>query len=140
MRIRAAAAALGTAFGFLLAWAGMSDPDAIRAMLLLDDPYLYLVFFAAVATAFGGVRALRRAGMRALLTGERISWTTARPERRHVQGSLVFGVGWALSSSCPGPIAAQLGQGIYWSVFTIAGIAMGIVLYDRRRRGVPSGR
>jgi uncharacterized membrane protein YedE/YeeE len=118
-------------FGFVLAWTQMTDPDVIRRMLLLEDAYLYLVMFSSIGTAFAGVRVLRRLRLRAALTGGPIAWTVAGPERRHVEGSLVFGAGWGLSSSCPGPIAAQLGQGMAWSAATIAGVVIGIVLYGR---------
>ncbi len=134
MALRATAAGLGVVFGFLLAWVGMSDPDAIRRMLLLEQAYLFLVFFSAVAVGLIGAQGVRRARLRAIFSGEPISWTTAKPERRHVAGSAVFGAGWALSSSCPGPVAAQLGQGLYWSVFTIAGIVLGLVLFAQRER------
>ena len=134
-RVRFTAAAFGAVFGFILAWTHMTDPDAIRRMLLLEDAYLYLVMFSAIGTAFLGVRILRRLRLRAVVTGRPIAWTVTRPERRHVEGSLVFGAGWGLSSSCPGPIAAQLGQGMAWSAATIAGVVIGIVLYGRMKRG-----
>jgi uncharacterized membrane protein YedE/YeeE len=47
---------------------------------------------------------------------------------------VVFGTGWAIADACPGPIATQLGQGIWWSVFTIAGLVTGIALYLRSRQ------
>ena len=74
------------------------------------------------------------------MTRERISWTTARPERHHVVGSAIFGVGWGIANTCPGPVAAQLGQGAFWSVLTIAGIFAGIRLreYVAARAGEPS--
>ena len=56
-----------------------------------------------------------------------------RPERRHVVGSLLFGVGWAIADACPGPIATQLGQGVWWSLATIAGLAVGLRLAVRRQ-------
>ena len=31
-------------------------------------------------------------------------------ERRHVVGSVLFGLGWAVADACPGPVLAQLGQ------------------------------
>jgi uncharacterized protein len=67
-----------------------------------------------------------------VFTGEPVAWNRPRPERRHVVGSLVFGTGWAIAGACPGPIATQLGQGILWSLFTIAGLAAGVMLYQRR--------
>ena len=134
--VRATAVGLGIVFGFALAWSGMTNPDVIRRMLLLEDVYLFLVMFSSMAVAFTGVRVLRARRVRALLTGESVSWTNSRPGRRHVFGSVLFGVGWATSLSCPGPIAAQLGQGLLWSLFTIAGLGAGILLYARlQQRG-----
>jgi uncharacterized membrane protein YedE/YeeE len=55
-----------------------------------------------------------------------------RPARRHVVGSVVFGTGWAIADACPGPIAAQVGQGFPWSVFTLVGVGLGVWLALRR--------
>ncbi|MEA2421476.1 MAG: hypothetical protein QOF55_575, partial [Thermoleophilaceae bacterium] len=52
---------------------------------------------------------------------------------RHIVGAAIFGVGWAVADSCPAPIAAQLTQGVLWSLFTIAGIFVGVELFLRRR-------
>lgn len=131
---RATAVVLGIVFGFVLAWSGMTDPDLIRSMLLLEDAYLFLVMFSSMAVAFTGVRILRARRTRAVLTGDPVAWTTGRPARRHVTGSVLFGVGWATSLSCPGPIAAQLGQGLLWSLCTIAGITVGILVHAGRQR------
>jgi uncharacterized membrane protein YedE/YeeE len=136
MRVRVAAVLFGAAFGFLISWGQFSDPDRIRDMLLLSDPYLYLMMFSAIAVAFGGTLLLRRRRARALLTGEPISVERTRPERRHFVGAAIFGVGWAIADSCPAPIAAQLTQGVLWSLFTIAGIFIGVELYLRRRERV----
>jgi uncharacterized membrane protein YedE/YeeE len=131
--VRRAAALVGVAFGFLLSWGQATSPDRIREMLLLEDPYLYLMLGSGVLVASAGVRLLRRARAHALVTGEPVAWETLRPERRHVVGSVLFGTGWAVSDACPGPIAAQLGQGFAWSLFTLAGVVIGIALYLRRQ-------
>jgi uncharacterized protein len=69
--------------------------------------------------------------MRAILTGEPVAWTTQARQGRHVVGSVLFGVGWGVADACPGPIATQVGQGVLWSLFTLAGTVAGIVLYQR---------
>jgi hypothetical protein len=125
---------VGVVFGVTLSWTGMSSPDVIRDALLFRDPYLYLMFASAVITAFVGIRLLRARGARALLTGETIGWSVDRPQPRHIWGSLLFGIGWAISGACPGPIATQIGQGIAWSLFTVAGVVVGISLFLRTRR------
>jgi uncharacterized protein len=129
--MRVAGLVVGLVFGVTLSWTGMSDPDVIRGALLFEHAYLFLFFASAVLTASVGVHLLRR--RRALLTGERIDWQPVPVQRRHIVGSVLFGIGWALADACPGPIATQVGQGIAWSLFTIAGVVAGIWLFLRRQ-------
>ncbi len=108
---KAVSAGFGVVFGFLLSWGQLTDPAVIQEMLRLESAYVFLVMGSGIAVGFTGVRLLRRASFRAVLNGELVSWPTERPQPRHVVGSVLFGLGWALSDACPGPIAAQLGQG-----------------------------
>src|SRR5213593_3054262 len=101
MGLRLAALALGVVTGFVFGWARLTDPDTFHRMLALRSPAVYLLMAGAVATALVGSRLLR--GRRALLTGEPIAWSTTKPSRDHVLGSVVFGVGWAVSAACPVP-------------------------------------
>ena len=129
--MRLAGLLVGLVFGVTLSWTGMSDPDVIRGALLFEESYLFLFFASAVLVATVGVRLLR--GRRALLTRERIDWRSTPVQRRHIAGSVLFGTGWALADACPGPIAAQLGQGVVWSLFTLAGVVAGIWVFLRRQ-------
>ena len=128
---RAVGAAIGIVFGATLSWTGLTSPDVLRHGLLFENSYLYLFFASAVLTSFVGLRLVR--GRRAPLTGQKVAWVTQKVERRHVVGSLVFGLGWGIADACPGPIATQLGQGIWWSVFTLAGVFLGVRIFLRRR-------
>ena len=128
---RVAGALIGVVFGVVLSWSGMTSPEIIREGLLFGDPYLFLFFAGAMFTAFGGLYILRRRAPKALLTGETVQWETVKPERRHVYGSLLFGIGWGVSGACPGPIATQLGQGIAWGIPLTVGLVFGIVLFKR---------
>lgn len=129
--IRLAGLLVGLVFGVTLSWTGMSDPDVIRGALLFEEAYLFLFFASAVLVATVGVHLLRH--RRAVLTGERIGWESQAPQKRHIVGSVLFGTGWALADACPGPIAAQLGQGIAWSLVTVVGVVAGIWLFLRRQ-------
>jgi uncharacterized membrane protein YedE/YeeE len=124
VKLRVSALALGILAGFVFAWARLTDPETFHRMLSLDSPRVYLLMGAAVGVAFAGARILR--GRRALLTGERIEWRGVRPTRSHVIGSALFGVGWALTDACPGPIAAQLGGGRVFALAVAAGIVAGV--------------
>ncbi|MDX6665844.1 MAG: uncharacterized protein QOG68_2050 [Solirubrobacteraceae bacterium] len=129
MATRAAGAAIGVVFGVMLCWTGMASPDVIRGALLFEQSYLFLFMGAAVLTATAGVWLLRRRRVHALLAGEPVHWTPERPGRRHVVGSVLFGLGWGLADACPGPIAAQLGMGIPWAPVIAVGTVIGVAAY-----------
>ena len=129
--MRAAGLAVGLVFGVVLSWSGMTAPDVIRDGLLFKSAYLFLFFGSALATAFVGLRILRARRERALLVDKPVGWKVQPPRRHHIVGGMLFGTGWAIADACPGPIATQLGQGVWWSVFTIAGIGIGVLGYLR---------
>ncbi len=134
MRARVAGLCIGLVFGVVLSWSGMTSPDVIRQALLFERSYLFLFFASSVLVASAGSWALRRLGVRALLTGQRVEWTREAPARRHIVGSLVFGLGWGIADACPGPIATQVGQGIAWGLWTLGGVVIGVILFLRRRQ------
>lgn len=137
--MKAIACLLGVLFGFTLCWTQMSDPDVIRGALTFSSAYLYLFFASAVGVAAAGLQVLRRT--------TRIDWVRERPQRRHVTGAAVFGLGWGVTGACPGPIATLVGQGILWSLPLMAGVVLGVRLFlhqgtgetePARDRGQPS--
>jgi uncharacterized membrane protein YedE/YeeE len=128
-----AGALIGVVFGVMISWSGMASPEVIRGALLFEQSYLFLMFASAVATAWIGLALLRRGGeRRAILTGERLTFSRDRVQRRHVVGSLLFGIGWGVADACPAPIAAQVGQGVGWALFTLVGALGGVWLYLRQ--------
>lgn len=131
---RIAGLIIGIVFGVVLSWSGMSNPNVIRSALLFQDGYLFLFFAAAVGTSTIGLQLVRRYQRRAVLTGGPVGWTQEKPQRRHVVGSLIFGIGWGVAGACPGPIATQIGQGVPWAIFTMTGALGGVYLYLRREQ------
>jgi uncharacterized membrane protein YedE/YeeE len=142
MALRLFALVLGGVTGFTISWARMTDPDTFHRMLSLESPRIYLLMGAAVVVAFTGSRLLR--GRRALLTGDAIAWEPTRPRRGHIVGGALFGVGWGIANTCPGPTAAQLGSGRLLALAVAAGVVGGVAAQPRlarlagRLRGTPS--
>jgi uncharacterized membrane protein YedE/YeeE len=132
MRTQVAGLGIGVVFGVVLSWSGMTSPEVIRSALLFEEAYLFLFFGSAVLVSTAGLAVLRRTGTRAVLTGAPVGWTRERPERRHVLGSLVFGLGWGVAGACPGPIMTQIGQGIAWGLPLLAGVLIGVYAFLRR--------
>lgn len=123
----------GAAFGFVLGWAPLTDYDVIRNMLLLREPDVFLIMMSAIATAAVGVRALRASKASAIVDENPVNWKVEPPASRHVTGSVLFGLGWSVAATCPGPVAAQLGRGQFTGLFTVAGLLTGILVCDRIR-------
>jgi uncharacterized protein len=134
MSKRATGAAIGIVFGAILSWSGMSSPVVIRQALLFEKSYLFLFMASAVGTAALGLWLLQRRERHAVLSRTPLTWPRERIARRHIEGSVIFGIGWGLTDACPGPIATQLGQGIWWAALTATGVTIGIYAYLRMGR------
>lgn len=124
MRTRVAGGLIGVVFGLMLSWSALANPAVVRDALLFKDGYLYLLMASAVGTAALGLAIVKRRTGRAA--------APERPTRRHVVGALIFGAGWGLTGVCPGPVAADLGQGVPWAVPMLIGVLGGVRLYTRR--------
>ena len=130
--------ALGTLFGFFLSRSGATDYDAISGMFRLTDLHLLGVIGTAVAVGALGFALIRKTGARAL-NGEPIVLVKKPMTPGLATGALLFGVGWALSGTCPGTALAQIGEGRLAGAVTFAGVLLGAWLdaWRRRRRQTP---
>lgn len=131
MKTRVAGLLFGIGFGFWLCWAGFTRYEVILGALRFRDPYLWMMFGTAVVTATLGLRLLRRSRATTFLDRQPVTWSPVPVQRAHLVGSAIFGVGWAVAGTCPGPVAAQLGHGQLAALFTGAGIWLGIWLRGR---------
>lgn len=118
----------GIVFGFTLAWAQLTDPHVIRAMLLLNEAHAFLIMGSAVLVAAIGVRWLKASGVRTAIGREPIAWTVERPRLRHIVGSVLFGAGWSVVGTCPGPLAAMVGEGRLAAAPVAVGLLAGVVV------------
>lgn len=119
----------GVLFGFILSRVGATDFEAIRGMFLLTDLHLMGVIGVAVAVAGTGFALIRRSRLAdaAILHALERKPVTAGA----ITGGLIFGVGWALTGTCPGTALSQIGEGNLAGLITAAGILAGSGLYAR---------
>jgi len=54
-----------------------------------------------------------------------------------VYGGIIFGMGWAVTGACPGPIYAQIGSGETIAIVTFIGALGGMFLYAFLRPKLP---
>lgn len=104
-----AAFALGLLFALGLGLSGMMNPVKVQGFLdLLGrwDPSLALVMGGAVSVTLLGFPLIL--AKRPLLAQNFSLPTLASPDRRLLIGSVLFGIGWAITGICPGPGIANL--------------------------------
>lgn len=125
----------GLVFGFVLQRAGATELDAIVQMFLLEDLHLAGVIGVAMMVAGVGLGYIRR--QRTGIFARYAGVVRSKPMKPGlVVGAALFGVGWAITGTCPGTGLAQLGEGKWMAVFTVLGMLLGAALYQRIGPGI----
>ncbi len=135
--ISAAAIGLGTAFGFLLVSVGATTFDVMANMFLFENFQLPIVLAMAMMTGVVGVWMIQRMNATSIISQESIEYHKIKFSPRLVMGALFFGVGWALTATCPGTAVAMLGEGKLVGLPVVMGIFVGtgiFGLYNNRNQ------
>jgi uncharacterized membrane protein YedE/YeeE len=56
---------------------------------------------------------------------------------RYVTGGTIFGLGWALTGACPGPLVAVIGSGMPVMIVALASALAGTWVYGLLRPRLP---
>jgi uncharacterized membrane protein YedE/YeeE len=137
-RLLGAYLCLGVLFGIILTKGELASWFRIQEALRFKGPYLYEVFASALAVAAPGFALLKRRRARAL-SGERIAIPPKQLGSgvRYVAGGVAFGVGWALTGVCPGPLFALVGAGVGVMVVVLVAALAGTWVYGWLRPTLP---
>ena len=130
--------AVGILFGIVITRGEVISWFRIQEMFRFQGFYMFGVFATALPTAIVSVQLLQRTGARTL-TGEPVSVPPKQLGRgvRYAAGGVIFGLGWALTGACPGPLFALLGSGVTVMLVAIASAVAGTWLYGALRPRLP---
>jgi len=123
---------IGTFFGVVLIKSEVVSWFRIQEMFRFQSFFMYGVLGSAVATAALAVWLIKSIGPRAF-TGETIRfvpkpWESGARHRYWIGGTL-FGLGWGLAGTCPGPIYALIGYGAGGAVVALVAALIGTRTY-----------
>ena len=129
-------ALVGMAFGVVFVKAEIISWFRIQEMFRLESFHMFGVIGSAVAVGMLSVWAIKKFNIKTL-QGEEIPFHPKPFHKGQLFGGLLFGLGWAMTGACPGPLFAQLGYGATATIVTIAMAIVGTWVYGLIREKLP---
>lgn len=127
---------LGIAFGIILTKSEVITWARIDSMFRFEEAYMYLVISSAVIVGAISVWLIKQFKLTTIY-GEAVTIKEKPFQKGIVLGGILFGLGWAITGACPGPIYSQIGTGEWLALLTFAGAMAGAYLYAYLRPLLP---
>lgn len=128
---------IGLLFGIVMFKSEAASWFRIYEMFHFDSFHMYGIMGSALSLGVLGTYLIKKYRLRAV-DGEPIRFQPKDPGvSRYLYGGIIFGLGWGLAGSCPGPIYTLIGAG-YVSIFVVLlGALGGTFLYGLLRGRLP---
>ena len=126
----------GILFGALFVKAEIISWFRIQEMFRLQSFHMYGVIGSAIAVGMVSIFLIKRFNIKTI-HGEVVEFHPKKFNKGQVIGGLIFGLGWALTGACPGPLFAQIGTGATAVVLTLLSAIAGTWVYGYFREKLP---
>ena len=127
---------VGVGFGIVFVKAEIISWFRIQEMFRLQSFYMYGVIGTAVIVGMLNVWLIKRFTIKTY-SGEAITFENKKFNKGNIYGSLIFGIGWAITGACPGPLFAQIGSGFLVVIITFLSAVAGTWVYGYYREKLP---
>ena len=108
----------------------------IQEMFRLQSFHMYGVIGTAVVVGAISVFLIKKLKVKTI-HGEEIMFTDKKFNKGQIYGGLIFGLGWAMTGACPGPLFAQVGSGAIVILVVILSATAGTWVYGKFRDQLP---
>ncbi len=126
----------GMYFGIVLVKSEVVVWQRINSMFLFQEAHMYLIILTAVIVGATSMLLIRRFEVKTI-EGELVQYEPKPYHKGVVIGSTLFGMGWAITGACPGPIYAQIGSGTWPALMTLGGALIGLYLFSLLQPKLP---
>ena len=129
---------LGIAFGVVLTKSEVVSWFRIQEMFRFQSFRMYGIIGSAIATAAFSLQLIKRAHLKSI-SGQTISIPEKQLGRGigYAAGGTIFGLGWALTGACPGPLFALIGNGVTVMIAAFISALFGTWIYGLLRSRLP---
>ncbi|MDN5285583.1 MAG: transporter [Mucilaginibacter sp.] len=126
----------GLLFGIVLVKSEVISWFRIQEMFRLQSFHMYGIIGSAIVVGMISVWLIKRFQAKTI-SGETIIIPTKKFHWGNVYGGLIFGLGWAITGACPGPLFAQIGSGFGVIIITLISAIAGTWIYGLLRDKLP---
>lgn len=129
-------AVVGVLFGIVFVKAEIISWFRIQEMFRLQSFHMYGVIGSAVVVGIISVWIIKKFNIKTIY-GEKIELKPKKFNKGQIYGGLLFGLGWAITGACPGPLFAQIGTGATVIIVTLLSAIAGTWVYGKFRDKLP---
>lgn len=126
----------GTLFGIVFTKAEIISWYRIQEMFRFQSFHMYGVIGSAVMVGIISIAVIKKLNLKTIY-GEEIEFHNKKFNKGQILGGLIFGLGWALTGACPGPVFAQIGAGAAVMAVTLFFAIAGTWVYGFLRDKLP---
>jgi uncharacterized membrane protein YedE/YeeE len=126
----------GLLFGIVLVKSEVISWFRIQEMFRLQSFHMYGIIGSAILVGMVSVWFIKRFQAKTI-SGQAIVILTKKFHWGNVYGGLIFGLGWAITGACPGPLFAQIGSGFGVIIITLLSAIAGTWVYGLLRDKLP---
>lgn len=129
---------VGVGFGALLLESEVISWFRIQEMFRFESFHMYGIIASAILVAGISLEIIKRRQLRDA-AGATLALAPKTLGRgvRYIAGGTIFGVGWALTGACPGPLVALVGAGVPVMLVAIVSALFGTWTYGYLRPRLP---
>ncbi len=128
---------VGFIFGVVLTKSEAVSWYRIYEMFLFQSFHMYGIIMTAIITGIIGIQLIKKNKAKDIKGLPIEIQDKERGTFRYWIGGLIFGLGWALVGTCPGPIFILIGSGFMSIILVLIGAVLGTFIYGVIKDNLP---
>ena len=128
---------LGIVFGIVMAKSEAISWFRIQEMFRFQAFHMYGIIGTAVTLGVIGVALIKKFKIRDFHGNPILFNPKEKSIVRYLVGGTIFGLGWALSGACPGPMVVNIGYGFFAMAIVFLFALIGTFLYGYFKEKLP---
>ena len=127
---------LGIIFGIILIKAEVVSWFRIQEMFRFQSFHMYGIICSAIVVGLISIQLIKKFNIKTI-SGDEIKIAPKEFNKGNIIGGFIFGLGWAMTGACPGPLYALIGSGILVIAVVLLSAIFGTFIYGVLKDKLP---